>query len=624
MPPNQLHVSDLLVVIGQTPENDIARLLRDRPALEESEVRCEDLGWGSAWIQHTFEHNSGHESMNRRVIVGRPAIRGQTDDVADWLDQRDGITQNPEFASKQLSGMFAVFEFENSSIHILTDRLGFRPVYIGRDEHGKVRAIGTHAESVAAASGTGHHIDPVSVAELLVHNYITYPFTTRTTMTELPPASLTTIHADTGTLSSSTLWEPTEPKQFPSANAMRPRIADAMREAAVDITRGCDRIGVLLSGGADSRAVLGAVLDAVDRPEQIHGLTYVTRENNETRVAARIAEAAGCTHVMVQRDEHYFPRMLKRGLALLGCELRGNCHGLGVADQAIACQYDVVIGGQLSDTLLKDHFMSIGSRHAHRTPTLKQRMRNLVPGMRRPAPASSMHHTTGRELLEAVLTDDIRRAVRQRKEQRLEVVRSIRPNTAEMWNRFWPCSRQDDSAHTLGNTRIMVSDTLFAHSAIIDVASELSLTARVDGIPANLAITDVCGPLADIENANNGLPINATSAQIRTARKARRAQTAEIETPKNDSAPWNAVETSWVDPKLMQQNAPEWIEARERLAESDATMFLNKIIQRGGDTLISSYQDDLPSNTNHIAVQIALWLDATLEPARSASVSEHG
>lgn len=33
--------------------------------------------------------------------------------------------------------------------------------------------------------------------------------------------------------------------------------------------------------------------------------------------------------------------------------------------------------------------------------------------------------------------------------------------------------------------------------------------------------------------------------------------------------------------------------------------------------MIGSYQDDLPSNMNHIGVQIALWLDGVLGSAPS-------
>jgi len=623
MPDAQRPVSDLVVVIGEPPKCDVVSMLRDRPGLDRSEIVSEHRPWGHVWLQHPFPQRGGNDSegVSDRVLVGRPVVRVGHDlgesvsgglGPGAWLEQHGGIGERPELVSAALSGMFCVFEFDDRGLRILTDRLGFRPVYVGHDDAGRVRAIGTHAETVAMASVTGDRIDPVSVAELLVHNDITFPFTTRTTMTELPPASLTRIDADERAASSRVLWEPTEPSAFPAPGTMRARMGEAMREAARDLTRGCDRVGVLLSGGADSRGVLGAVLDSVDDPDRVTGLTYVTRENNETRVAERVAELGGCRHEMVRRDEHYFPRMLRRGLALLGCELRGNCHGLGVADSGLADRFDVVIGGQLSDTMLKDHFVDITTRARLRTPTLRQRVRRMIPGLRRALPVSPPGHTTGRAQLEPILTDAIRERVRERRAARLRDVQRIRPQTGAVWHRFWPCSRQDDSAHTLGNTRIMVGDTLFAHSAIIEVASDLSLLARLGGVHANGAIADVCGPLVSIENANTGLPIDASSAEIRRAKRARKAMPGTATAAPGDEAPWNAVDTSWVDPAVMQQRSPEWVEARTQLAGSPALGFLDTIVERGGAGLIGAYQDDLPSNINHLAVQIGLWLDALL------------
>jgi hypothetical protein len=626
MPSTQPHVSDLIVVLGEGPAVDVCAMLAARPGLGGSIVHRIDRVWGTVWVQTTFGAPIDRAEFEEAIFVGRPVVRQGRDALGlsphEWLRHAGGLdspppsrapeSRAPERLSAGLSGMFALFQFDDAGVRVLTDRMGFRPVYVGRDERGEVRSIGTHAETVAAASGTGDRIDAVSVAELLVHNDITFPYTTRETMRELPPASLTTIDAKDRVCSSQVLWEPTEPEVFPAPEAMRARMRDAMLEAGRDLTWGCDRIGVLLSGGADSRAVLGAVLHAVDDPAKITGLTYVTRENNETRVAARVAEAAGCCHQLVLRDEHYFPRMLGRGLALLGCELRGNCHGLGVADRGLADRFDVVIGGQLSDTMLKDHFVDITTRAGLRTPTLKQRARQLIPGLRRPLPVSPPGHTTGRAQLEPILTDDMRRRVRERRSQRLRDVQRIRPQTGAVWHRFWPCSRQDDSAHTLGNTRIMISDTIFAHSAIIEVASDLSLRARLDGVEANAAITDVCGRLASIENANTGLPIDAPSSAIRRAKKARPVRPGTAQAAPEDHAPWNAVQTSWVDPKLMQQRSPDWIRAREKLGQSPALVFLDTIVGRGGNTLVGAYQDDLPSNINHIAVQIALWLDMVL------------
>lgn len=614
------HLSDLIAVLGDDPPLDLAARLADRPGLGSARVEQVRFPWGRVFVQTTFGGPPPAIERGAPAFVGRAVVRAskRPGDAtrAAIVRMSGGLLAGAETLSESLSGMFAAFEFDDRGIRVLTDRMGFRPVYVARDAGGRVRSLGTHAETVAEASGTGDRIDAVSVAELLVHNDITFPYTTRETMRELPPASITTIDGASRDIGSRVLWEPLEPDSFPPPDAMRHKMRDAMLEAGQDLTRGCERIGVLLSGGADSRAVLGAVLAAVNEPARVTGLTYVTRENNETAVAARVAAEAGCRHEMVRRDEHYFPRMLGRGLALLGCELRGNCHGLGVADNSMADRFDVVIGGQLSDTMLKDHFVDITTRARLRPRNLKQRVREIVPGLRRPLPVSPPGHTTGRAQLEPMLTEAIRERVRERRAERLREVQRVRPETGAVWHRFWPGSRQDDSAHTLGNARIMAGDTLFAHTAIVEAASELSLQARIGGVPANRAIVDVCGPLACVENANTGLPIDAPDAAVRRAKREKAHRAATPPPTPEDRAPWNAVETSWVDPKVMQQRSPEWVEARRRLEGSEALGFLDTIVGRGGASLIGSYQEDLPSNINHIAVQIAVWLDGVLAGGR--------
>ncbi|MEM9374543.1 MAG: asparagine synthase-related protein, partial [Planctomycetota bacterium] len=444
MPKQQPHLSDLIVILGDQPTADIAGRLMARPGLDAARVERHAFPWGSVLVQTTFGDTHAPIDRSNPVFVGRPVVRAAKHDhdasPGCVMRKQGGLSVAAESISETLSGMFAAFEFDETGIRVLTDRMGFRPVYIGHDANGEVRSIGTHAECVAAASGTGDAIDEISIAELLVHNDITFPFTTRKTTCELPPASVTTFDVVSGNLESTVLWEPVEPKHFPPASEMRARMREAMLEAGRDLTRGCERIGVLLSGGADSRAVLGAVLAAVDDPRHVTGLTYVTRDNNETAVAARVAEMGRCRHVLVRRDEHYFPRMLRRGPALIGSELRGNCHGLGIADNRLADRFDAVIGGQLSDTMLKDHFMDITTRAKLRRTGLKHRIRQAIPGLRRPLPVSPPGHTTGRAQLEPVLTEEMRTRVRARRAQRLAEVQRIRPTTGAVWHRFWPGS----------------------------------------------------------------------------------------------------------------------------------------------------------------------------------------
>ena len=58
-----------------------------------------------------------------------------------------------------------------------------------------------------------------------------------------------------------------------------------MRAAGSDIAQSVDSIGVTLSGGLDSRAVL-----AVLPQDKVTAITYVTHENYETDTAQAVAK----------------------------------------------------------------------------------------------------------------------------------------------------------------------------------------------------------------------------------------------------------------------------------------------------------------------------------------------
>lgn len=609
-------VGDILVLYGsKLIAADGRAELVGRPGMHHHEIHEYTYSWGCVIAQQSKGRWYAPVQRDGRLTIpiGRPVVRGYQledapDAMASWVHSQQGgsgLAENASRISDELSGMYAFFECSESGVSILTDHMGFRPVYVARDDSGCVLGMGTHVESLAAATGLQSQIDLVSIGELITYNYITFPYTTRTTIRELDSCSITVYVPSENRLTSKVLWEPEEPAVFPERSAIGRRLKEAMIEAADDVSRGCDRVGVLLSGGFDSRAVIGVL----PRDRVAGALTYVTRENRETRVAGDVAKAAGTEQILVRRDDDYFPNLVSRGLNLLGMELRGNCHGLCIADNDLGDSFDVIVGGQLSDTLLKDHFMSLPRRESFRGRTIKSRIRELLKGPV-PTPIPSTSHTTGRGALETELIPEIRDQVRARRETRLSDVQRVRPTTADEWVRFWPCSRQDDSAHTLGNTRIMCSDTLFAHQAIVEVARDYAPELRVDGKVTDGIFVELCGGLARIMNANTGLPADASRRAIRKKRKKDRNRKRNQMTPPSDG--WNDVETSWVDPVLMQQQSAIWNRYRARLGDSPAVAQLSRVVERGGEQVVGAYQEDLPSTFNHMVMQLAIWLDGLI------------
>jgi asparagine synthetase B (glutamine-hydrolysing) len=508
--------------------------------------------------------------------------------------------------------MFVLCECSAERVRLMTDRLGFRAAYVARDGAGRVTAAGTHVEALAAFTGLAEEFDTASLGELIVHNYVTFPHTTRRGISELPPASLITVAPAEGRIDVRRLWAPAEPARDPSARAVADELEQALRHAGEDITRGSRRVAVTLSGGKDSRAVLGAMPH--DRVAAC--LTYCTRENRETEVARRVAEAHGVPHVLVRRDPEFYARLLEEGSHLLGTEVRANAHGMCLLDAGLQDEYDLIVGGQLSDTLLKDHFMPPAEYERLRPRSWREVFGGLRPGSGRGRTAdASVANTRGRHALEVILRDDMREAVAARREARLREVREIRPRSAEEWFRFWPCSRQDDCAHSMGNSRLFAWDVLFMHTAVVDVAARIPPRLRCDGALSSLVFSRLYGPAAGIEDANTGLPMNAPESAVRRRVRTLRRDTGvrrEFRRLSGSDAPWNDIQGSWVDSEVLQRQAPRWQAYRSRLRGSPALDVIAPLLRVDAAKVVGEYDGSLPHTTNQMIMQLALVIDGVL------------
>ncbi len=608
-------MTDFLVQFGPPHDADNAvRVLRERPHLDTRPAERFDLPWGRVWVIPPPGAGYRPARVGGTLIAaaGRPRLSGIEHEAggdagfaAAWADLvgRGSVGD----AAGRLTGMGVVLLAGDAGVRVITDRLGSRPAYIARDHQGGIRAAGTHLESVAAAAGRACDFDPVSLGELIVHNYITFPHTSRVGITECDPGSVTSVAVDGGRIETEAYWTPDEPGVWPGERAIFDELVEALRAAGEDVTLGCARVAVTLSGGKDSRLVMGVV----PRDRLAAGLTYCTRANRETDVARRVAEAFGVPQVLVKRDPDFYAALLDRGASLLGTELRANAHGLCIADNALAGEFDLILGGQLSDTLLKDHFMPVARREALRHKPLGERARTLVKKMlgRSAPPAVSTQSTLGREQVEWVLDDAILDAVRERRRRRLGEVRAVRPETAEEWFRFWPASRQDDSSHTLGNSRLYPADTLFLHAGILDVARRLAPALRVGGGLADRAFARFYGPSARVENANTGLPLDAPAWRVRAHEKRLwrnpDAKTAFKRLPPSDT-PWNDVQGSWVDSRMLQMRSPTWAGYRRELLDCPpAVTLIDSVLSVSGRDVIAEYDDRLPATANHLVMQIA-------------------
>lgn len=621
-------MSDFFLRFGSEGLRELDGRLRARPGMQDAEVHRWSFAWGHVVLQEPrgVGYAPAEIEGERVACIGRPRLVG----IEHERDGAQGFCRSvaaqwrehgPQRTHDALTGMFAVLGASADGVRLLTDQMGYQPIFSTTCEATGDRLLGTNVEILAELAGRASDFDKASLGELIVFGNATFPYTTRTAIQELEPGSEYVFDAAGTQQAWTRLWEPCEETFFTNTDEAVDAIEHALRRAGDDVTRGCTRVAVTLSGGMDSRTVLSVV-----PPERrAAALTYANEWNREVETAARIAESFSVPHVVAQRDEEFYSHlMLDRGPALLGTELRAAAHGFCVLDNDLQGEYDLILGGQLSDTFLKDHFMPEPQKEALRTKLWPERLRRARARLvgRRVAPSAiGPQMVSGRQLLLPHLEDDVRAEIEMRRRERVDALREIRPHSAEEWVRFWPCSRQDDFADVAGSTKQFAFDSLFMHRAILELTMHLGPRLRHGGWLANRAFLRVMGEAAKIPNANTQkLPDTSPRAvaQSRRSSRQRKRQATDLAPAAGgrsaSAAPWTGVQGSWVDGRLLQLHSPAWHAFQQTLVDSPALSVLAAVIQGPEGRAVLEYDPTLPPGMNALAVQVARVLHWSLAP----------
>lgn len=602
-------MSDFIVQFGDhCTSSKLKNQLKNKPWMADRQIYIENYLWGQVILQCPADpYYAPYKAAGQLVAcIGRPRFLkpsrgglGFNHQLSEfWCE----VTDRDFF--DDLTGVFALLKASTDQLLVARDHMGSQPVYRAHNSLGQLVAIGTDVELLALAAGNECDFDPVSLGELLVYNSISFPYSSRNGIEEFNPGVVIEVVPDKGAINVTehSYWQPTEPAQL--QEGLADDLVDRMRAAGADIANSCDKIAVTLSGGLDSRAVLSVLPN-----HQVTALTYVTHSNFETDIAREVSRAYGCEHVFAKRSEDYFERvLLSLGPELLGTERRAMLHGLCILESDLHKQFDVILGGQLSDTYLKDHYMPKWQRESLRPKGPKERLGVILRKMLtipEPVHLPGIGSNMGRYLLEQYLSAEIRGLVCARRNKRLEQVRLVRPTTAEEWVKFWPTSRQDDLSHILGNSKLFSFESLFSHKYIIDFATQLLPEQRYCGAVASKAFAILYANLAHIPDANTGRPPGTYGTKKSVRKRRRPSENATM-------AVWNNVSDSWFDMVALQKFSPQWQVKRQELANSAALAKLDSIIDRSATELINTYSDDLGPTFNQMFMQLATVMDQRL------------
>jgi asparagine synthase (glutamine-hydrolysing) len=195
----------------------------------------------------------------------------------------------------QLRGMFAfaIWDSRQDVLFLARDRVGIKPLYYWQNHRSLV--FGSEIKSILADPEVESEVDPAMIDRLLTFFYLPGEQTLFRNVKKLPPASYMLIKA--GRSEIHTYWDlHFDPSPMPMAEA-EARLASLLEESVKLHMISDVPVGVLLSGGLDSTAMLSIASEAAGGPLSTFTVGFDARSIEDERPYARMAaQMLGARH----------------------------------------------------------------------------------------------------------------------------------------------------------------------------------------------------------------------------------------------------------------------------------------------------------------------------------------
>ncbi len=297
----------------------------------------------------------------------------------------------PELVHR-LNGMFAftVWDERRGTLVLVRDRAGEKPLFYwqGRDE----LVFGSELRALLAHPRVPRAVDPVGLRRYLLHDFFPAPLTPIAGIRKLPAGHL--LLAREGRVEVRPYWDLADHFAGPAAASSPAEIAeelDARIARAVQRRRRSDvPIGVFLSGGIDSSAVLAHLADQLGPGVHAFALGHADLSFDESRFARDTAAffKADFNELVLSESD------LAEGLRLVGASFDEPLGDASIIPTHLLARFarqkvKVVLSGEGADELFAGYPTYIGNRIAGAWGHLPRPLRRgLIAGARRLVPVS--------------------------------------------------------------------------------------------------------------------------------------------------------------------------------------------------------------------------------------------
>jgi len=210
-------------------------------------------------------------------------------------------------ALARANGMFAFAAWDRAerTLHLARDRMGEKPLYVGRV--GPVVAFASELRALRRLPWFRHEVDRDALTSYLRLGYVPAPRTIQRGVSKLPPASTLAIGPSGAIGPPERYWRVEEVAAAGARDPFRGTLSEAteavgaLLDDAVRMRMEADvPLGAFLSGGIDSSAVVAAMVRASARPVRTYTIGVDDPAFDEAPFAAEAARRLGTEHTTLR------------------------------------------------------------------------------------------------------------------------------------------------------------------------------------------------------------------------------------------------------------------------------------------------------------------------------------
>jgi len=402
------------------------------------------------------------------VVLGGPLPRKDftvangeiEDDGTKWIIDHWKIKKDLIW-DEDLVGHFLVvcIDKEMKCIEVVTDINSFVPVYEFKSKEQRIKyniTLGSHADALALATGQEKNIDPISIADFLTYNTVTFPYTLYCNIKELLPGSIISYNSS-GQNFVDQYWVPKEKTCTMTFQQAAKELREIIKSNIERICAGQKRVGILMSGGEDSRAVATLIPKSVST----QAITFVDSINREAKIAEKVCKKLGIQWKPVIRTPTHYLDNAKSSLRLSESHnffLHAHANGFV---KYLPSEVRT-LGALASDSFFKGHRIQ-GLKKWGITLKINTEKWQFVN-------QESINY----------FSSDLRKSLLERRLQRNTKLKLVRPNSWAEWHSLHPATMCTDFTYLIINRRIFSSYEPFCDAKVFKLSNEVPQSWKIN------------------------------------------------------------------------------------------------------------------------------------------------